>query len=236
MKRIIYILAMLIVTVSSVMGQSDRKFIREGNKLYRSNKYSQAENIYRKALGKNSANPQAAYNLGCALMSQGNDSAAIVQFNNAARMEPNKLRRASSYHNIGVMLQKQKNYGEAIEAYKNALRNNPNDNDTRYNFVMCKRLLKQQQQQQKDNSAKSNDGKNNRDKSKQQNKERQDKDNNNRDKEHDKKQNEQQSKENLERQNAEQLLNAAMQEEKATHERLKKAMRQPSRRKADKNW
>ena len=36
--------------------------------------------------------------------------------------------------------------------------------------------------------------------------------------------------------NAEQLLNAALQEEKATQERLKKAMRQKSSRKLEKNW
>jgi Ca-activated chloride channel family protein len=36
--------------------------------------------------------------------------------------------------------------------------------------------------------------------------------------------------------NAEQLLNAAMQEEKATQQRLKKAMQQPNNRRLQKNW
>ena len=36
--------------------------------------------------------------------------------------------------------------------------------------------------------------------------------------------------------NAEQLLNAAMQQEKETQKRLAKAMQQPSDRKLDKNW
>ena len=36
--------------------------------------------------------------------------------------------------------------------------------------------------------------------------------------------------------NAEQLLNAARQQEKETQERLSKAMRQPSDRKLEKNW
>lgn len=40
----------------------------------------------------------------------------------------------------------------------------------------------------------------------------------------------------MSRDNAQQLLNAAMQQEKETQERLSKAMKQPSDRKLDKNW
>ena len=36
--------------------------------------------------------------------------------------------------------------------------------------------------------------------------------------------------------NAEQLLNAAMQEEKQTQERMKNAQRQPQKRRLEKNW
>lgn len=215
-----------------VMAQDGRRFIREGNKLYRNNKYSQAENAYRKVLGQASNNPQAVYNLGCSLMSQGNDSAAIVHFNNAARLEKNKLRRAKSYHNIGTILQKTQNYGEAIEAYKNALRDNPKDEDTRYNLVLCKRLQKQQQQNQKNNQDNNNNNKDKKDQKNNQDKNRQDKN----DKNKGSGKREKQPENRMDKQNAEQLLNAAMQEEKATHERLKRAMQQPSRRKTNKNW
>jgi len=37
---------------------------------------------------------------------------------------------------------KEKNYSAAVEAYKNALRNNPNDEETRYNFALAKKMLK----------------------------------------------------------------------------------------------
>ena len=40
----------------------------------------------------------------------------------------------------------------------------------------------------------------------------------------------------MSRDNAEQLLNAAMQEEQATQQRLKKAMQQPQSRRLQKNW
>ena len=40
----------------------------------------------------------------------------------------------------------------------------------------------------------------------------------------------------MSKENAEQLLNAAMQEEKATQQRLKKAMQHPQKRQLQKNW
>lgn len=40
----------------------------------------------------------------------------------------------------------------------------------------------------------------------------------------------------MSRENAEQLLNAAMQEERATQDKLKRAMQQPSNRNLEKNW
>ena len=41
----------------------------------------------------------------------------------------------------------------------------------------------------------------------------------------------------MSKENAEQLINAAIQNEKATQQRLKKAMRKPSsRRSSEKNW
>ena len=40
----------------------------------------------------------------------------------------------------------------------------------------------------------------------------------------------------MSKENADQLLNAAMQEEKQTQQRLKKAMSQPRRKTLQKNW
>ena len=47
---------------------------------------------------------------------------------------------------------------------------------------------------------------------------------------------EQENKNQLSKDNAERLLNAAMQEEKQTQQRLKKAMSQPKRKNLQKNW
>ena len=158
-------------------------------------------------------------------MAQQKDSAAIKQYETAGKMEKTPKRRAMVYHNIGVVCQQHQLYQQAIAAYEESLRNNPNDNETRYNLALCKRLLK--------NNPQNNQKKNNKDKDKKNNKDQNNKDQNqkNQDKQNQDKQQEQMSKDN-----AEQLLNAAMQEEKATQQRIKKAMQKSGARKFDKNW
>lgn len=218
---------MLLAVASASFAQNDRDYIRRGNRLYRAKKFNKAEVEYRKAVAANSENPQAVYNLGCAMMMIQKDSVAVTYFERASQLEQNKLRRAKSNHNIGVILQNHKMYDKAIEAYKNALRDNPNDNETRYNLALCKKLLKKQP---KDKDRK----KDNKNKDKKQNK--QDNDRNNDKKDDNNKQKEQPRKEHMSKDNAEQLLNAAMQDEKQTQQRLQKAIQRPRRNRSQKNW
>lgn len=225
------ILLVSFVVALGANAQSDRQHIRNGNRLYHEQKFEQAEVEYRKALGKNSANPQAHYNLGCALMAQQKDSAAIKQYETAGKMEKTPKRRAMVYHNIGVVCQQHQLYQQAIAAYEESLRNNPNDNETRYNLALCKRLLKNNPQNNQKKNNKDKDKKKNKDKKNNQDKNNKDQNQKNQDKQNQDKQQEQMSKDN-----AEQLLNAAMQQEQATQQRLKNAMRQPQRRKLQKNW
>lgn len=219
----------------AMIAQSDRQLIREGNKLYRKGEYVQAESAYRKAVTKNEKNAIATYNLGCAMMRQNNDSSAIETFANTVAMTTDKTIRSKAYHNTGTILQHKKQYKEAIEAYKGALRNNPKDNDSRYNLVLCQHLLKQQQQQQNKQNQKQNDKDKNNDKNKENkdNKDQQNKKNKQQPKDDQK---ENQPQRQMSRENAEQLLNAAMQQEKETQKKLTKAMQQPSRKQLDKNW
>jgi len=214
------------LSTSHVSAQTDRQYVRQGNKQFEAGDYANAEVSYRKAVEKNPRNPQAAYNLGNALMAQKKDSAAIEQFQSAARVETNPLRKYQSFHNIGVICQTHKMYGEAIEAYKSALRLNPDDDETRYNLVLCKHQ-KQKQDQNKQNQQNQDQQKKQDDKKDDQ-KQDQNKD--------EQKQKQQEQKPQMSKDNAEQLLNAAMQQEKQTQDRLKKAQQQPQRRSIQKNW
>ena len=244
---------MLLVGTAQAGAQTDRNLIRQGNRAFKSQKWAVAETQYRKAISKNQKNPQAIYNLGCALMAQQKDSMAIQQFTNAAQLETNRLRRAASYHNMGVIMQNHREYAQAIEYYKMALRCNPQDNETRYNLALCKKLLKNNPQNKDKNKNNKDKNKDNKDKNKDKNKKDQNKDKNkdNKDKNDDKnnkndknknknnKNNQNQNQPNqdkMSRENAEQLLNAAVQQEQATKRKLQKAMSQPRRKAYDKNW
>ena len=114
-------------------------------------------------------------------------------------------------------------YAEAIQAYKEALRNNPADSETRYNLALCKKLLKNKpqdkKQQNKKDKNKKEDNKDKRQKQKKQNKEGQ-----------------QDTKDRMSKENAEQLLKAAIQDEKVTQQRISKAIQQSGNRKLQKNW
>ena len=209
-KKAAATMLLLMVAATASAQQADRQYIREGNKQFRLGQYDKAEVSYRKAVEKNPKNPQAAYNLGNALMAQKKDSAAVQQFEQSTRIETNPLRKAAAYHNMGVICQTHKMYDEAIEAYKNALRNNPNDDETRYNLVLCKHLKKKQDEKQKQNQQNKDD----------QNKKDDQKKDDKKDQKQDKKD----------------LLNAAIQNEKMTQDKMKKAQQQPQRRAVQKNW
>jgi Ca-activated chloride channel family protein len=218
-------LSSFLLPLSTHAQTADRQYIREGNKQFRLGQYDKAEVSYRKAVEKNPKNPQAAYNLGNALMAQKKDSAAVQQFEQSTRIETNPLRKAAAYHNMGVICQTHKMYDEAIEAYKNALRNNPNDDETRYNLVLCKHMKKKQDEKQKQNQD---------DQNKKDDQKKDDKKDQKQDKKEDKQQ--EQQKPQMSKDNAEQLLNAAIQNEKMTQDKMKKAQQQPQRRAVQKNW
>jgi Ca-activated chloride channel family protein len=221
-------LSSFLLPLSTHAQTADRQYIREGNKQFRLGQYDKAEVSYRKAVEKNPKNPQAAYNLGNALMAQKKDSAAVQQFEQFTRIETNPLRKAAAYHNMGVICQTHKMYDEAIEAYKNALRNNPNDDETRYNLVLCKHMKKKQDEKQKQNQQNQDD------QNKKDDQKKDDKKDQKQDKKEDKQQ--EQQKPQMSKDNAEQLLNAAIQNEKMTQDKMKKAQQQPQRRAVQKNW
>ena len=219
---------LMLMTAMAANAQNDRDYIREGNRNFRSGKFAEAEVSYRKSIEKNPRNPQAAYNLGNALFAQKKDSAAVVAYESGVQLETSAIRKSMGYHNMGVVCQSHKMFSEAIEAYKNALRLNPKDDEARYNLEICKKQQKNQQNKQnqdKQNQKKDDKGKDQK-KDQQKEKQKQDKD----------KQQQNKDKNKMSKDNAEQLLNAAIQQEKNTQKRMKDKMQQPRSRQLDKNW
>ena len=221
---------LMLLTAMAANAQNDRDYIREGNRNFRSGKFAEAEVSYRKSIEKNPRNPQAAYNLGNALFAQKKDSAAVVAYESGVQLETSAIRKSMGYHNMGVVCQSHKMFSEAIEAYKNALRLNPKDDEARYNLEICKKQQKNQQNKQnqdKQDQKKDDKGKDQKkDQQKEQQKQDKDKD----------KQQQNKDKNKMSKDNAEQLLNAAIQQEKNTQKRMKDKMQQPRSRQLDKNW
>lgn len=217
----LYIMILLAGIANCGFAQSASHVSRQANKLYRAKKYAKAEVEYRKALQKDGKRSDISYNLARSLQAENKQEEALKVYEQAAKLENNAVKRSSSYYNAGTIYQQKKDYSKAIEAYKNALRSNPTHQKARYNLELCK----QQQKQQQNNRQNKQQDKNNKNKQQQKNNQK----NNNR-------KNSSKQDNSLSKDNAQRLLNAAMQQEKATQDKLSKAMRQPSNRQLDKNW
>ena len=213
----------------AAFSQTDRDFIRRGNRLMRDSIYDKAQVEYQKAIEKDNTNPISHYNLGNALLYQNKAEDAMKEYETAARLEKDKGRLAQIYHNMGVILQSAKQFDKAVACYRNSLRNDPTNDETRYNYALSLFQLKKNQGGQ-DNQDQQKDDKG-QDEKKEQEKQQQQQ-------EQDKKDEQQQQPqpEQMSRENAEQMLNAAMQDEKATQEKIQKAQQKRQQKQLQKQW
>ncbi|WP_304420251.1 tetratricopeptide repeat protein [Profundicola chukchiensis] len=126
----------------------EKEWIAEGNKYYLQKEFDKARVEYSKVLATSPASYKANFNLGNAYFELKNYKNAVTHFEKATKASPDKLEKANAFHNLGNSLLQQHEYKKAIESYKDALRNNPKDNETRYNLVLAKKLLNNQDKQQ----------------------------------------------------------------------------------------
>ena len=210
----------------SVMAQkTERDNLRKGNRPYHDSAFVDAEVSYRKALEANPTSAMSRYNLGNALLFQNNPQEALKEYEATSKIEHDKNKLAQVYHNTGVIHQGAQQYQQAIEAYKESLRNNPNDHETRYNLALCQKLLKDQQQQGSGNDQ---------DQQQQQQEQQQEQQQQQQDQQ-DQQQQQQEDQNQMSQENAEQLLRAAMQDEKDVQDKVKKQQVLKGR-KLEKDW
>ena len=222
--------------------KAERKNVREGNKLYESEKYTESEIAYRKSLEVNPRSTEGTYNLGNSLYKQGKFPEAAEQYQLIAGQgekmvatPEGKARLSEVYHNMGNIFMQNKDYGKAVEVYKQSLRLNPKDDETRYNLALAQKLLSDQQNQDQSQDQQNDDKQENKDQKddQQQQQQQQPQD----DQKQDKTQEQQQPNEQMSKDNAQQMLDAFLQDEKDTQEKVKKAqMQQQQRRKTEKEW
>ncbi|MFH1319466.1 MAG: tetratricopeptide repeat protein [Bacteroidota bacterium] len=245
MKQLLVFIIILhfqfLILNSHSFAQSERKLIREGNKLYNKDKYEDAEISYRKALDKNAKSYEGSFNLGDAAYKQKKYEDATNQFELLTHQESDKKTVAKSFHNLGNSLLQAKQFEKSIEAYKNALRNNPDDTDTKYNLAYAQTMLKQQQQQQQD-QCQNKDKENKEDQQDQENKQDQQEEN---EQKQDEQKQEEQTEQNekqqprpdqISKEDAERLLEALKNEEMDVQEKLKKKKAKATKIKIEKDW
>ena len=97
--------------------QTDKGFIRQGNRDFKNGNFAEAVVKYKKSLDKE-YNPKAEFNLGDALYEQNNFEEAAKAFSSVTEHNTSNNIEADAYYNLGNSLMAQEKYGEAFNAYK----------------------------------------------------------------------------------------------------------------------
>ena len=240
----------------AVNAQEKDKNLPKGNDSFAEKKYADAEAEYRISESKSPKKSIASYNLGNAIYRQNQPDEAKYHYAKALKTAKTRAEKHQAFHNIGNTLMKDKDYAGAVEAYKNALRNNPADEETRYNYALAKKMLKdnppkkdgkdkykkdkkddkkdKNKDKDKDKKDKKDDKKNGKDK---------DKDKKDGDKNKDNKDNKDQNQGKpkpqpggISKQRLENLLDAVNNEEKKVQDKVNKQKVQANPKKAEKDW
>jgi tetratricopeptide (TPR) repeat protein len=136
---ILYIILTLPFVVSA---QEKDKTLPKANEEYAQKEFVEAEANYRISHSKFPKRIVAPFNLGNAIYKQNQAAEAKFAYATALTNTKSRVQKHKVFHNLGNVFMKEKNYTNAVEAYKNALRNKPSDEETRYNYALAKKMLK----------------------------------------------------------------------------------------------
>ena len=137
-----YILYILITLSFAAAAQEKDKTLPKANDEYAERQFVEAEANYRISHSKFPKRTVAPFNLGNAIYKQNQVAEAKFAYATALENTKSRVQRHKVFHNLGNVFMKEKNYTNAVEAYKNALRNKPSDEETRYNYALAKKMLK----------------------------------------------------------------------------------------------
>ncbi|MEM0577241.1 tetratricopeptide repeat protein [Flavobacterium polysaccharolyticum] len=246
-KYFIFLFLFSLLGLGGLFAQQKDKALPKANEEFAEKKFVEAEANYRVSQSKFPNRTVAPYNLGNAIYKQNQNAEAQYAYVEALRKAKVKSQKHKILHNLGNTFMKDKNYEAAVDAYKNALRSNPEDEETRYNYALAKKMLK-------DNPPK-NDKDNKKDKDKKDDKKDGDKDKDKKedkgdqDKKQDPNQNEQKNSKNqdqkgqpkpkpgdISKDRLENLLDAVNNEEKKIQDKVKAKQGQGKPVQTEKDW
>jgi Ca-activated chloride channel family protein len=222
--------------------QGDKKYIREGNREYEKNKFSESEISYRKAIDKNKQSPDVVFNIGDALYKQNKFEDAGKQFIENTNLNEDKHKKSAGLYNLGNSLLKANKVKESIEAYKSSLKLRPDSKEAKYNLAYAQDLLKQQEQQQQNKEKQDNNKDQDKnkdkeqDKNKDQNKNQKDQKKDQQNDQNNKQDQQQQQQQGISKEDAQRLLNAIANDEKNVQEKVKLEKAAKARVRTLKNW
>jgi Ca-activated chloride channel homolog len=238
-----HLLCILLIVSAVLNAQTDKKYVRKGNREYEKSKYAESEISYRKAIDKNKQSPDAVFNVGDALYKQNKFEEAGKQFVENANQNEDKAKKSAGLYNLGNSLFKANKLEESIDAYKNSLKLRPDNKEAKYNLAYAQDLLRKQQEQQKQQQQDKNKQDQNKDKNKQDQKKDQKDQKDNKDKQNDqdknkdqKQQQQQPQKGEISKEDAQRLLNSLANDEKNVQEKVKLAKANKAKVRTVKNW
>ena len=88
------------------------------------------------------------------------DTTSALNSYSELKDSPNREIRSLAYQQLGAMQFNSKKYKEALSQYKSALKENPGNADARYNYELLKKLIKEQEEQEKKKDDKNKDEQN----------------------------------------------------------------------------
>lgn len=140
----------------------ERKLVRSGNEAFENKEYKKSLELYNEALEVAPDCYEATYNRANAyhhVMRENNGQDSTISWETSNQYYEEMInnpkynidQRAESLRNIGESLMAQENYEAALNAFRESLLLNPNDAETKYNYVLSKRIVDQKRNQQQQN-------------------------------------------------------------------------------------
>jgi len=138
-----------ILSQDNIADKISNNLTLDGNVEFIEKNLIDAEAFYRSAISKDSMNNVASYNMANSFYKSGLNSEAVNEYKSSILKARNRQDLHKSFHNLGDVYMQNKDYQNAVNAFKKALLNNPSDDETRYNYVLAKELLKNDQKNKK---------------------------------------------------------------------------------------
>ena len=210
MKILILILLVLLNNILENDISKINKLTKNAEKAFKEKNYKVAINDYNTLIDSfNISNEKIHLNLAHSYLLSNDTLKAIENYNMASITNNNKI-KSIAYQQLGNINESKNKLKNATEFYKKSILSNNSNLDSKYNYELVTKKLKEQEKKKKEKNKKEEDNKN------QQNKEQENKEKNKKEQENKNQQNKEQEKSieeklkevNMSKKKAEMILNA----------------------------